>query len=70
LAVAQAGYQAAGFADADAVAWCVAFSFQGELDGDRVASWAEEVVADRVASAVAPRPGEVDLVNVGLAGSP
>ena len=70
LAVAQPGDQAAGPSDADAVAWCVAFGFQSELDGDRVAGRAEEVVADGVASAIAPGPGEVDLVDVGLAGSP
>jgi len=70
LAVAQPGDQAAGFADADAVAWCVAFGFQRELDGDRIAARAEEVVTDCVASAIAPGPGDVDLADVGLAGAP
>ena len=70
LAVAQARDQTAGFADANAVAWCIAFGFQGELDGDRVAGGAEEIVADGVASAVAPGPGDVDLVDIGLAGAP
>jgi hypothetical protein len=37
LAVAQPGDQPAGFTDADAVAWCIAFGLQGELDGDRIA---------------------------------
>lgn len=64
------GDQAAGFADADAVAGCVAFGFQREPDGDRVAVRGEEVVAGRVASAVAPGPGDVDLADVGLAGPP
>ena len=57
-------------ADADAVAGGVAFGFQRELDCDGVGAGAEEVVADGVASAVAPGPGDVDLVDVGLAGAP
>jgi hypothetical protein len=74
--VAQSGDQAASFpdadadADADAVAGCVAFGFEGELDCDWVACGAEKVVADSVASAVAPGSGDVDLVDVWLAGSP
>jgi hypothetical protein len=70
LAVAQPGDQPTCFADADAVARCVAFGFQRELDGDGIAVRAEEIVADGVASAVAPGPGDVDFVDVWLASAP
>lgn len=65
LAVAQPGDEPAGLADA--VVGCIAFGFQGELDRDRVGGGAQEVVADGVASAVAPRAGDVDPVHLGVA---
>lgn len=38
----------------------VALGFEGELDRDRVGGGAEEIVADGVASAVAPGASDVD----------
>src|SRR5258708_7441571 len=70
LTVAEAGYQSADLPDADAVAGGVALGFQRELHGDGVGTGADEVFADCVASAVAPGPGEVNLVDARLAGSP
>jgi hypothetical protein len=64
LAVAEPGDEPACLADANAVARCVAFGLERELHRDRVGGGAEEVVADGVASAVAPWPGDVDPVHV------
>src|SRR4029077_5435198 len=70
LAMAQPGDQPAGCVNAHAMAGCVAFGFQGELDRDLVGAGAEEVVTDGVTAAIAPGPGHVDLVDIGLARAP
>ena len=67
LAVAQPGDEPAGFPDTYAVIGCVALGFEGELDRDRVGVGAQEVVADGITSAVAPRAGDVDPVHLGIA---
>ena len=55
---------------ADAVGRCIALGLQSKLDRNGVRMRAKQVLPDSISATVAPWPGDVDLVHVGLAHSP
>jgi hypothetical protein len=69
LAVPKPRDETACLSYADTVGGCVALGFQGEVDGNGVRMGAEQVLPNGISAAIAPRAGDIDLVDVGLADS-
>jgi hypothetical protein len=48
----------------------IALSFERELNCDGIGPRTEQIVTNGIAAAVAPRPGHIDPIHVGLARPP
>jgi hypothetical protein len=70
LAVPEPRDEPTCFPHTNAVGRCMALGLQGKLDRNGVRMRAEQVLPDGISATVAPWPGDVDLVHVGLAHSP